>query len=273
MGRVKIAQVLCRAGLHLSSATVGRMLKEPLRPKPTAEAETTARVVTAQRPNHVWHLDLSTVPISSGFWTPWLPWALPQRWPFCWWLAVVLDHFSRAVIGFALFKKQPTATEIRDFVRRAARKSGAAPNNLITDRGKQFTSKTFRRWCRKRDVRQRFGAVGQKGSIAVIERFFRTLKSEGTRRIFLSLRVATIREEMALFATWYNQHRPHRALDGRTPAECAAGTVAESEPAQPAPNQRLHVFRALPRQARRRQTMFQALTTRTPYPVESPPRE
>ena len=120
-----------------------------------------------------------------------------------------------------------------------SRKAGAAPKNLITDRGKQFTSKTFRRWCRKRDVRQRFGAVGQKGSIAVIERFFRTLKSEGTRPISIPLRVATIREEMALFATWYNQHRPHRALDGRTPAECAAGTVAKSEPAQPEPNQRL----------------------------------
>ncbi len=96
----------------------------------------------------------------------------------------MLDHVSRAVIGFALFKKQPTATDIRDFVRRATRRAGAAPKHVVTDRGKQFTSKTFRRWCRKRGVRQRFGAVGQKGSIAVIERFFRTLKSEGTRRVY-----------------------------------------------------------------------------------------
>jgi len=39
IGKVKIAQVLCRCGLHLSSATVGRMLKEPLPPKPTAEGK------------------------------------------------------------------------------------------------------------------------------------------------------------------------------------------------------------------------------------------
>ena len=140
---------------------------------------------------------------------------------------------------FALFKKQPTATQIRDFVRRAARKAGAAPKNLITDRGRQFTSKTLQRWCRKRSVRQRFGAVGRKGSFAVIERFFRTLKSEGTRPISIPLRVATIREEIALFVTWYNQHRPHRALDGRTPAECAAGTMARPEQSQPEPTQRL----------------------------------
>ena len=244
MGKVRIAQVLARAGLILGPTTVRRILSErdpTPDDSPPAAGDTLepSRVVGAKRPGDIWHVDLTTVPTAGGFWVPWAPQALPQRWPFCWWLAVVLDHFSRAVIGFALFKKQPTATEIRDFVRRAARNSGAAPKNLITDRGKQFTSKTFRRWCRKRDVRQRFGAVGQKGSIAVIERFFRTLKSEGTRPISIPLRIATIREEMALFATWYNQHRPHRALDGRTPAECAAGTVAKSEPSQPEPNQRL----------------------------------
>ena len=78
MGKVKIAQVLCRAGLHLSSVTVGRMLKEPLPPRPTAETVPAARVVTAKRPNHVWHLDLSAVPISSGFWTAWLHLAAAQ---------------------------------------------------------------------------------------------------------------------------------------------------------------------------------------------------
>jgi hypothetical protein len=48
MGKVKLAQFLCRVGLHLSSASVGRMLKEPLRPRPTSEAEATVRVVTAR---------------------------------------------------------------------------------------------------------------------------------------------------------------------------------------------------------------------------------
>jgi hypothetical protein len=44
-----------------------------------------ARRVTAKRPNHVWHVDLTTVPITTGFWTSWLPFALPQFSPFCWW--------------------------------------------------------------------------------------------------------------------------------------------------------------------------------------------
>jgi len=83
MGKVKIAESLCRAGLHLGVTTVGRILKEEPLPSPGYTAPST-RVVTANRPNHVWHVDLTAVPTSLGFWAPWLPFALPQCWPFCW---------------------------------------------------------------------------------------------------------------------------------------------------------------------------------------------
>jgi hypothetical protein len=58
MGRKKLAETLARAGLHLGTTTVGRMLKEkPARPPaPEREADSTRRVVTANRPNHVWHI-------------------------------------------------------------------------------------------------------------------------------------------------------------------------------------------------------------------------
>jgi hypothetical protein len=41
-------------------------------------------VVTAKYPGHVYHLYLTVVPTSSGFWVPWFPFSLPQTWPFCW---------------------------------------------------------------------------------------------------------------------------------------------------------------------------------------------
>ncbi len=82
MGKVRIAQVLARAGLHIGATTVGRMLKEgePLLPGDTdlATIEVTTRVVTAKCPGHVWNVDLTTVPTSAGFWVPWLPYARPQ---------------------------------------------------------------------------------------------------------------------------------------------------------------------------------------------------
>ncbi len=39
-------------------------------------------------------------------WVPWVPWTLLQRWPFCFWLGVVMDHYSRSVVAWKLFRKQ-----------------------------------------------------------------------------------------------------------------------------------------------------------------------
>ena len=130
LGKVKIAQVLARAGLHLGPTTVGRVLKEDPSQQPPADTmgdragtqqpETptpdqadTPRVVTAKHPNHVWHVDRSMVPTVSGFWTPWSPFALPQVWPFCWWVAVAMDHFARRVMAVGIWKKAPTSALVR----------------------------------------------------------------------------------------------------------------------------------------------------------------
>jgi hypothetical protein len=68
MGKVQIAGVLARASLHLGSTTVGRIIKEQPAPPPVREIpETDERHVTAKHPNHVWNVDLTTVPISGGF--------------------------------------------------------------------------------------------------------------------------------------------------------------------------------------------------------------
>jgi len=86
MGKVKIAETLARAGLHLGVTTVGRILKQIPRPMPDqatndeapdqtgstgtpATANDTKRVVTAKYPAHVWHVDLTAVSILGGFWT------------------------------------------------------------------------------------------------------------------------------------------------------------------------------------------------------------
>ena len=54
-----------------------------------------ARVVTAKRPNHVWHVDLTTISTQLGMWCAWRPFALAQHWAFCWWLVQLLQsHLS-----------------------------------------------------------------------------------------------------------------------------------------------------------------------------------
>jgi len=95
IGKVKIAQILARASLHLGPTTVSRILRDTRYPEPRKATQMAPSVVTSRHPNHLWHLDLTTVPNALGFWTSWLPFVLPQVWPFCWWIAIAVDHFSR----------------------------------------------------------------------------------------------------------------------------------------------------------------------------------
>jgi transposase InsO family protein len=226
MGKIRIAQALARAGLHLGATTMGRILKdtEPV-PEDVAGAVDVieTRHVTARHPGHVWHVDLTVVPPGTGFWVPWLPFALPQSWPFCWWVAVVVDHFSRSVVGFAVFFGPPTASEMQRSLSRAIHRVGHPPNYIISDKGRQFWCKSFKRWCRRRGISPRFGAVGKHGSIANVERFIRSMKNECTCRILVPLRLAAMRRELRLYAVWYNEHRPSQALGGRTPWEVYVG--------------------------------------------------
>lgn len=237
MGKKKIAETLCRAGLHLGVTTVGRILKENPPPattvdtpsetgtdgnsvsEPTALPTDSKRVVTAKYRNHVWHVDLTAVPSASGFWTSWLPFALPQCWPFCWWVALVLDHYSRRCIGVAVFQAPPTSESVRAFLGRAIHDARQAPKYIICDKGAQFWCPGFKRWCTRRGIKPRFGAVGQHGGLAVIERFILTVKLALGALTILPLRHDAFRREVIATIDWYNEHRPHMALGGRTPDE------------------------------------------------------
>ncbi len=219
LGKVKIAEILCRAGLHLGATTVGRILKEKPSPTPREARETTDRVVTAKEPNHVWHIDLTTVPTGGGFWAPWRPLALPQCWPFCWWLAVVIDHYSRRAMGFAVFLKRPKSVTVRTFLGKMIARVHASPKYVICDKDRVFWCGDFKRWCRRKGTRPRSGAGGQHGSIAVVERFIKSIKEQGTRQILIPRRRAGLRRELNSLLAWYNENRPHAALAGRTPNE------------------------------------------------------
>ena len=230
LGKRKIAQILARAGLHLGSTTVQRMVKDRRTGQPADpgdQTEQSNRIVTAKYPDHVHHVDLTVVPTSLGMWAAWTPFALPQVWPFCWWVAVVIDHFSRRAMGVMGFKKQPTSIQVRAFLGRLWAK--VKPKYLISDQGSQFWCDAFKAWCKRKGVEPRFGAVGKYGSIAVIERFIRTLKDECTRRITIPLRRDDMRRELIWHFDWYNEHRPHEFIVGRTPNEVYHNRPAANE--------------------------------------------
>ena len=233
MGRRRIAGFLARAGLHIAPTTVRRMLNrkpasEP--PAPSASAENPdqplssakPRTVIANYPNHVWGIDTTAVPTSAGFWTSWLPFSFAQSWPLCFWVAVVIDHWSRRSLGLAAFKRRPTNDEICIVLDEAARRAGGVPKYTVSDQGSEF-GEEYLEWCHDQDVRARFGAVGRHGSIAVEERFIRTLKEEGLAHEMVPLRHSAFCVSLARFEGWYNEVRPHSSIADATPDEVFHG--------------------------------------------------
>ncbi len=155
-----------------------------------------------------------------------------SRWPF------LLKHLSCSPVNpFDSFhtwrdSADPTVSNSLDHYSRTIRHVGATPRYLLSDKESMFMSRGYRRWCRRRGIRFRYGAVGKHGSIAIIERFFRTLKNDCTRRILVSFRRGAVHRELALFMRWYNAHRPHGPLGVRTPDEVYGGIAPACERAR-----------------------------------------
>ena len=234
LGKVKIAETLARAGIHIGKTTVGRILDEKPSvapgPSPSKETGKSSRIVSKHL-NHTWHADTTAVPISGGFWTNWLPNALWQGWPVCWWQLNVVDHFSRRSMGFAAFKTRPTSKEVTAALDRIIEREQAKPKHLIVDQGPEFKCEHFEdKWCEQHSILPRFGAVGKHGSIAVVERFHRTFK-EILRLTIIPEEQSQFEQEVSLIIAWYNEHRPHMTLDGKTPNEVYFSRLAAN--AQP----------------------------------------
>jgi len=165
-------------------------------------------------------VDLTTVPIGLGFWCSWLPFALPQQWPFCYWAAITEDHFSRRVMGATAFKSQPSCQKVCGFLGRTIAKAKKAPRHIVCDRGKQFDCDAFRKWCKRTGIqRPRYGAIGKSGSIAVVERVILTIKCLFSHLPFVLYRREAFPRELTQITEWYNESRPHTWRGGRTPDE------------------------------------------------------
>lgn len=185
-----------RCGLHLARSTVQRLARTPkaMPPRRTgAQASGPGRHVTANGPNHVWHIDITQVPV-VGRWLPWGPSAVPSWWPFCWHLVAVLDGFSRVVVAWGVFRSEPSAEDVCGVLERGVG-DFTTPNHLINDRGRQFTSALYRAW------------------------------SEYLHHILIPLNVVEVRRALSSYVTWYATHRPHEALHGATPLEVSSGVV------------------------------------------------
>ena len=158
------------------------------------------RNFTAHRPDQLWVADITYI----GTWTGFL------------YLAVVVDAFSRRVVGWAM------ATHLRaelviDALNMAIWRR--RPEGVIhhSDQGSQYTSIEFGKRCRRAGVRLSMGSRGDCYDNALCESFFATLECELLERS--SFRTP-IEARMAVFdfvEGWYNPHRRHSSLENHSP--------------------------------------------------------
>jgi len=199
VGRKRVARLMRAAGLR--GATLRKFVVT------TVSAAQAAKVVDlverrfyAERPNRLWVADATYIPTWSGFL----------------YLAIVLDVFSRKVVGWAMENHLRTelmlaAIDMAITMRR--------PQQVIhhSDHGCQYTSYAFGKRCQEAGIMPSMGTVGDAYDNAMAESFFATLEREVlSRRRFKSQAEA----KMAIFdwlEGWYNPHRRHSSLGYRSP--------------------------------------------------------
>jgi transposase InsO family protein len=145
-GNKRIAQTLARVGWALSARTVGRIRKENPPTSRPPEPQEGRRCVKARYPNHVWLADITEIPGMFRI--------------FSFKLAIVLDAFSRMPLAAKVYEKELTSGEMADLVCEAVERNRPC-RHFVTDRGPQFTGKTFREVLSGLGVRHRFGRSGR----------------------------------------------------------------------------------------------------------------
>jgi transposase InsO family protein len=133
-------------------------------------------------------------------------------------LALVLDVFSRFPLNWKVFWLEPSASDIRRLIRKAMQRHGS-PRYLVSDQGSQFTARVLRRWLRVQGIRQRFGAIGKTGSIAIIERFWKTIKNLLGLPFAPPLLRSELERRLDATVTYYAELKTHHGLGGHTPAD------------------------------------------------------
>lgn len=132
-------------------------------------------------------------------------------------LCVIIDLFSRRVVGYRVSKKSSTHLATATF--RAAFQERGTPSGLIfhSDRGGQYISDTFRGLLQKCGVTQSFSNTGRPYDNAVAETFFATFKKEEAYRRDYSSE-ADFRKSVDAYIQFYNEVRPHQTLAYKSPA-------------------------------------------------------
>ena len=199
IGRKRVARLMremALAGVSRRKGTRTTRRDHGLRPAP----DLVERRFEADAPDLLWVADITYVPTWAGFL----------------FLAVVVDAFSRRVVGCSMANHLCTELVLEALnMALWQRRPGSVVHH--SDQGSQYTSYAFGKRCREMGVAPSMGSVGDCFDNAMAESFFATLECELIdRRVFRTQAEA----RMAIFEYiegWYNPHRRHSGLGYLSP--------------------------------------------------------
>jgi putative transposase len=158
------------------------------------------RQFTATRVNQLWVADMTYVPTWAGFL----------------YLAVVVDVYSRKVVGWA-FGERMTSDLVIAALNMALHTR--RPDSVIhhSDQGSQYTSVAFGKRCEEMGVKPSMGTVGDAYDNAMAESFFATLECELIDRRSWKTKAQARLDIFTWIESWYNPMRRHSGLGQRSP--------------------------------------------------------
>lgn len=203
VGRLHVATLMKRMGIEA-------LYRKPNTSKPAPGHRIypyLLRKLPITRPNQVWAMDITYIPMARGFI----------------YLAAVLDWFTRRVLSWRV-----SITLEADFCIEAVEEAltrYAKPKIFNTDQGSQFTSSDFIKVLAAREIRISMDGKGAWRDNVFVERLWRTIKYEEVYlRAYAS--VSEARASIGRYLGFYNSRRPHSSLDGKTPDQVYFNTLS-----------------------------------------------
>lgn len=200
VGRKRVARLMREDGMEgatrrKSAFTTRR--NPDARPAP----DLVARNFSVSARDQLWVADITYVPTWTGFL----------------YLAVVMDAWSRRIVGWAMATHLRTQLVV-DALSMAV--SQRRPTSVIhhSDQGCQYTSIEFGLRCKQASVRPSMGSVADCYDNAMCESFFATLECELLDRTRLKTQAEARLVVFDFIEGWYNPHRRHSALGYKSPA-------------------------------------------------------
>jgi putative transposase len=203
-GRRRVARLMRAAGLRGCHGQRRRVQTTVPDRQATPAPDRVERAFTptdAGAPNRLWMADISYVATHEG----WL------------YLAVMLDAFSRRVIGWAMADHLRTDLVLSALAMAIRVRRPAAGLIHHSDHGCQYTSLAFGQRLQEAGILPSMGSVGDCFDNAVAESFFATLKVELLHRQVWPTREAARLAIFEFIEVWYNRQRRHSTLGYATP--------------------------------------------------------